>query len=130
MQANNRHRWFIDPVRLYAAGLHALTSWVWPLFDAASRFWVAKFFLLSGMVQAMHLDGDINVGTDHYLGDWSTSIVASGIGSTLELLSGVLFLFGLLTRVDALALLILSFAGAISPGSDAVLLVRVLLAYY
>ena len=130
MHADNGRRWFIEAVRLQAAALHALANWVWPLFDAALRFWVAKFFLVSGMMQAMHLHGDSNVGTEHYLGYWARSFIASGLGSSLELLSGILFLLGLLTRVDALALLILSSAGAISPGSDAMRLVRVLLVYY
>jgi len=130
MQANSRRQWLFDSVRPYAGGLQALTRWIWPPFDVALRFWIAKLFLISGMVQAMHIHGIIDVGTEHNLGDGTGSFIASGLGSSLELLSGILFLLGFFTRVDALALLLLSNTGAILPGSDTLRLVRVLLVFY
>lgn len=130
MQADSRRRWLHYFVRLYAAGLRALTSGVSPLFDVALRFWVAKFYLIAGMMHVMDRDGAAPAGAAHNLADWARSVVESQIGSGVELLSAALFLFGLLTRIDALALLILSFVGATSPGNDVVLLVRVLLVYY
>jgi NADH dehydrogenase FAD-containing subunit/uncharacterized membrane protein YphA (DoxX/SURF4 family) len=102
----------IKAVRLHAAALRIVDGWIWPVFDVALRTWVAKFFLVSGMLEAMHLSG------------------GSGLHPALELISAVLFVLGLLTQVDALVLLIMSILGAVPLTGDAQLLVGALLVYY
>jgi putative oxidoreductase len=119
--------WLTKAIRLHAAALDAITGWIWPLFDVALRMWIAKFFLVSGMMEAMHLSDS---AAQRHLGGWAASIMSSGLHPTLELVSAVLFVLGLLTQLDALVLLILSFVGTVPLESDAQLLVCALLAYY
>jgi NADH dehydrogenase FAD-containing subunit/uncharacterized membrane protein YphA (DoxX/SURF4 family) len=119
--------WLTQAVRLHAAALRAISGWIWPLFDVALRIWIAKFFVVSGMMEAMHLS---DAAAQQHVGGWFGALMRSGLHPTLELISATLFVLGLLTQLDALVLLMLSFVGMAPLASDAQLLVCALLVYY
>ena len=99
-------------LRLYRAttdfAFRVLRGIVWPKVDIGIRLWLAKIFLVSGLLKVSAWETALDLATNEYPVSWISPVTAAYLGVSIELLGGVLLALGLLTRYAALPMLILS----------------------
>ncbi|MEM6907138.1 MAG: FAD-dependent oxidoreductase [Pseudomonadota bacterium] len=84
------------------------TELFWPFTDVAIRFFVAMWFLRSGLVKATDWDTALLLATNEYPVSWMAPQTAALTGVAIELIGPVLLLAGLFTRPAALAMAVLT----------------------
>ena len=81
---------------------------VWPKVDLGIRLWLAKIFVVSGVVKITSWQTALYLATSEYPVSWMSPASAAYLGVSIELLGGVLLALGLLTRYAAVPMLVLS----------------------
>lgn len=76
----------------------------WPFTDLAIRFFVAVWFLRSGIVKASDWDTALYLAANEYSVGWMAPYDAAATGLAIELIGPVLLLAGFFTRPAALAM--------------------------
>ncbi|TRD12401.1 DoxX family membrane protein [Erythrobacter insulae] len=76
----------------------------WPFTDIAVRFFVAVWFLRSGLVKLSDWDTALYLAANEYPVSWMSASNAAIIGLSIELVGPLLFLAGFFTRPAALAM--------------------------
>lgn len=82
----------------------------WPLVDFAFRVWMANQLLVAGVLMAHNWDSTVLLAAQEYPIPWLHASTEAFLGVSAELVGGLLLLFGLFTRLGALAVLILALA--------------------
>ena len=86
----------------------SLIRFIRPLFDLLVRFYLAKIFFVSAVVKLSDWNHALYLSQHEYPVSWMNPILAAYTGVTIELVGSVLLLLGLMTRMAAFALLILT----------------------
>lgn len=76
----------------------------WGFTDVVIRFYVAVFFLNSGIVKALDWQTAVLLAREEYPVSWMAPELAAVLGLSIELTAAVLFLVGLMTRPAAAAM--------------------------
>ncbi|MEL7190643.1 MAG: FAD-dependent oxidoreductase, partial [Pseudomonadota bacterium] len=76
----------------------------WPFTDATIRFFVALWFLRSGLVKAADWDTALLLAESEYPISWMSAYNAAVTGLAIELIAPILLILGLFTRPAALAM--------------------------
>ncbi|MBV7266817.1 FAD-dependent oxidoreductase [Erythrobacter ani] len=76
----------------------------WPFTDLAIRFFVAFWFLRSGLVKASDWDTALYLAANEYPVSWMGPMEAAATGLTIEIVGPILLLAGFFTRPAALAM--------------------------
>lgn len=76
----------------------------WPFTDLSIRFFIAMWFLRSGLVKATDWDTALLLARVEYPVSWMSPETAAITGVAIELVAAVLFLAGFMTRPAALAM--------------------------
>nr|WP_298928576.1 FAD-dependent oxidoreductase [uncultured Erythrobacter sp.] len=76
----------------------------WPFTDLAIRFFVAAWFLRSGIVKASDFDTAVYLAANEYPVSWMAPYDAAVLGLSIELVAPLLLLAGFFTRPAALAM--------------------------
>lgn len=80
----------------------------WPFVDIVFRIWLANKLLVAGILMASNWDTSILLVKNEYPIPWLNSGVEASLGILAEIGGGFSLLFGLFTRLGALALIILA----------------------
>lgn len=80
------------------------TETFWPFSDLAVRFFIALWFLRSGLVKAADWDTALVLATQEYPVTWMSPANAAMTGVAIELVGPILLIAGLFTRPAALAM--------------------------
>ncbi|MBV7260160.1 FAD-dependent oxidoreductase [Erythrobacter crassostreae] len=80
----------------------------WPFTDLAIRFFVAAWFLRSGIVKASDWDTALYLAANEYPVTWMAPYDAAATGLAIELIGPILLLAGFFTRPAALAMAMLT----------------------
>ncbi|WP_252258036.1 FAD-dependent oxidoreductase [Erythrobacter aurantius] len=80
------------------------TETFWPFSDLAIRFFIALWFLRSGIVKAADWDTAVFLAANEYPVAWMEPATAASIGLAIELVGPVLLIAGLMTRPAALTM--------------------------
>ena len=80
------------------------TETFWPFSDLAIRFFIAMWFLRSGLVKAADWDTALLLATNEYPVSWMSPTNAAMTGVAIELIGPILLIAGLFTRPAALAM--------------------------
>ena len=72
---------------------------VWPKVDLGIRLWLAKIFVVSGVVKITSWQTALYLATSEYPVSWMSPASAAYLGVSIELLGGVLLALGLLTQI-------------------------------
>ncbi|KWV93214.1 FAD-dependent oxidoreductase [Erythrobacter sp. YT30] len=84
----------------YAGG----TELFWPFTDITIRFFVALWFLRSGLVKAADWETAVYLAANEYPVSWMSAHNAAATGLAIELIAPLLLIAGLFTRPAALAM--------------------------
>lgn len=80
----------------------------WPLLLVCMRFWVAHIFWRSGKVKVKHWDSTLNLFKFEYKVPYIHSDLAAYLTTSFELICPILLVFGLMTRLATIPLLIIT----------------------
>lgn len=80
----------------------------WPFIDIVFRIWLAKELLVAGILMAHNWDSSILLVQNEYPIRWLNPQVEAFLGILAQIGGGLSLLFGLLTRLGALAIIILA----------------------
>lgn len=118
---------FVRLTKWYLGG----TEFFWGFSDVAIRFFVAIYFLRSGIVKALDWDTAVTLATLEYRVSWMEPVTAAWVGLGIELVATSLFLIGLLTRPAAAAMAALTIISQIvyTPTTSNLLIVAILIFY-
>ena len=105
MQDHSPHRSLSAKLARFYLGINIV---FWPFTDFATRFFVALFFLRSGIVKASDWDNAVALATYEYPVEWMSPVAAASTGLAIELVAPILLLIGFMVRPAALALAILT----------------------
>jgi len=78
------------------------------------RLWLAKVFFMSGLTKVQSWDTTLMLFEYEYSVPLISSVLAAWLATAAELVIPVLLIFGLLTRLNVVALFILNIVAAIS----------------
>jgi uncharacterized membrane protein YphA (DoxX/SURF4 family) len=92
----------------YAGTLSALTRVLGPLLDLYVRLWLAQGFFVSGLLKAANWDNALALARYEYPVSWMDPVTAAYTGAAIELIAPVLLALGLMTRIAAVPLALLS----------------------
>ena len=81
---------------------------VWPKIDLAIRLWLAKIFVVSGVLKVTNWAVALDLAAHEYPVSWMNPVTAAWLGASIELIGGSLLALGLMTRYAALPMLALS----------------------
>jgi len=105
-------RWASDGLRRafagYAGTVTALQRVIAPLLDLYVRLWVAQGFFVSGLLKVSNWDNALALSRYEYPVSWMDPVTAAYLGAATELIAPVLLALGLMTRVAAMPLALLS----------------------
>jgi NADH dehydrogenase/putative oxidoreductase len=108
-----------------------LESAAWPFVDLAIRFWLAKVFLVSGMLKLMHWSTAIERAAHEYPVAFLTPVTAATVGVSIETFAAMLLAAGFLSRYAAFSLALLTLTIQLAyQALDAQLFWMVLLGWY
>jgi len=106
------HRRSGAPVRLASKTndffIRVVRGLIWPKVELAMRLWIAQIFLVSGILKLTHWQTAIDLATNEYPVSWMMPVTAAWLGVSIEVVGGILFGLGLMTRYAALPMLALS----------------------
>ena len=88
--------------------LRVLRGIVWPKIDLGMRLWLAKIFVVSGLLKISTWQTALYLSAHEYPVNWMNPVTAAYVGVSIELVGGVLLALGLLTRYAALPMLVLT----------------------
>jgi NADH dehydrogenase/putative oxidoreductase len=103
-----KQRVLAPPIAGLVAAIRVAERSLWPVLDLVVRFWLAQTFFVSGVLKAADWSNALYLAANEYPVSWLDPVHAAWIGVTTELVGGVLFAFGLATRVAAFAMLLLA----------------------
>jgi NADH dehydrogenase FAD-containing subunit/uncharacterized membrane protein YphA (DoxX/SURF4 family) len=83
-------------------------QWVWPKVEVTMRLWLAKIFLMSGILKLGNWQTALELATYEYPVSFLSAVHSAYLGVSVELLGGVLLALGAMTRLSAVALFGLS----------------------
>ncbi len=86
-------KWYLDGTETF-----------WPFTDVVIRFFVAMWFLRSGLVKAADWDVALLLATNEYPVSWMDPVTAATTGLAIELIGPVLLIAGFMTRPAAVAM--------------------------
>ena len=92
----------------YAGTVTALSRIIGPLLDLFVRLWLAQGFFVSGLLKAANWDNALALARYEYPVAWMDPVTAAHLGAATELIAPVLLALGLMTRVAAVPLALLS----------------------
>ena len=95
-------------LRRIGGWLHISDILLDPSMDFIRRLALAKVFLLSGLLKIFDWDNALYLSAHEYPVSWMNPVTAATIGVAIELICPVLLALGLMTRLAALPLLILT----------------------
>jgi len=100
--------WLRHAFAAYAGTLTAVQRVIGPLLDLYIRLWLAQGFFVSGLLKAASWDNALALARYEYPVSWLDPVTAAYLGATTELVAPVLLALGLMTRVAAVPLALLS----------------------
>jgi len=86
-------KWYLDGTETF-----------WPFTDAVIRFFIAMWYLRSGLVKAADWDTALLLATNEYPVSWMEPATAATLGLGIELIGPVLLILGFMTRPAAIAM--------------------------
>jgi NADH dehydrogenase FAD-containing subunit/uncharacterized membrane protein YphA (DoxX/SURF4 family) len=92
----------------YAGTVTALQRVIAPLLDLYVRLWLAQGFFVSGLLKVSNWDNALALSRYEYPVGWMDPVTAAYLGAATELIAPVLLALGLMTRVAAVPLALLS----------------------
>jgi putative oxidoreductase len=110
MQASapDRIRWLPSVIAIHARVLSFAQRIAWPFIDLAVRLWLAQVFFVSGAIKLLNWQTALDLAANEYPVSWMSPAAAAYTGVTIEIAGPILLAFGLLTRVGAFAMLLLT----------------------
>ena len=93
------------------------TETFWPFSDIVIRFFIAMWFLRSGLVKAADWDKALLLATQEYPVTWMSPANAAMTGLAIELIGPILLIAGLFTRPASLAMAALTRASTAARSS-------------
>ncbi|MEO1648984.1 MAG: FAD-dependent oxidoreductase [Pseudomonadota bacterium] len=113
-------KWYLDGTETF-----------WPISDAVIRFFIAMWFLRSGLVKAADWDTALYLAANEYPVTWMSAEAAAITGVTIELVGPILLIAGFFTRPAAVAMAALTAVSqAVYVPTTSNLLVIAMLAWY
>lgn len=97
-----------DFLRRASDAFGLLTRGAWPPLDLFVRLTLAQAFLVSGILKLGDWDTALLLARTEYPVPWMDPVTAAYVGVSIELVAPVLLALGLMTRVAALPLLLLT----------------------
>jgi len=119
------HRALRDLSAVADAAAVRLNAWGAPLLQLALRLWIARVFFYSGLTKIQDWDTTVLLFESEYQVPLLPPEIAALLGTTFELAMPVLLVVGLVTRLAALPLLVMSMViqfalGSVNPTYDSV----------
>lgn len=103
----------------------------WPFTDLAIRFFVAMWFLRSGLVKVADWDTAVYLATNEYPVGWMEPAQSAALGLGIEIVGPILLIAGFFTRPAALAMAALTFVSqAVYVPTTSNLMVAAILIWY
>lgn len=91
-----------------SAGLLGVERVLGPLLDVGIRVWLAKAFLVSGLLKVADFDRALTLARYEYPVPWMDPVTAAYLGAAIEITAPLLLVLGLASRFAAAALLALT----------------------
>ena len=98
----------IDSLRKIGGWLRVSDAILAPGMDFIRRLTLAQAFFVSGMLKISNWDNALYLSAHEYPVSWMNPVTAAYIGAAIEVICPVLLVLGLMTRLAALPLLILT----------------------
>jgi NADH dehydrogenase/putative oxidoreductase len=100
--------WLPRVVGVHAETFRVIRVAAWPAVDLLMRIGLAQIFFMSGLLKVTHWQTALDLAAHEYPVSWLNPVTSAYLGASIELIAPVFLTVGLLTRLAAIPMLILS----------------------